>query len=153
MKGHNIEVTINGNKVYNCSPKVLISDLNEIGGFIKVKINEIGGYEVTSATKESIKSVKSIANKQRLVALSTAVDYNLDIEVYIDDKLIFSSVDEALYIMTNLREDNLNFFKNEIKRRLDNDLDIDVAASDYIKAKLITEIYEEYINEEEDPYI
>lgn len=124
------------------------------------EIHQIGEFHIIdniniieAGTKKAIRAINNIDTRNRLVKLCSAIEYNLPINISIDGKTKFSSMDDLLRVLKNINfkfltlEYDLSYYKDHIRNALDQDLDLDRVIRDYQNAKLVGEIIDDYKSE------
>ena len=150
---HNITISI-GNELTYGDFEHLYDEIRRIGG-----IHIIENINIIEAnTKKSIKSLSNNDTKNRLVKLCSAIEYNLTVNVSIDSKCIFTSMDDLIRVLRNMNFNfstlryDLSYYKDHIKKALDQDQGLDQVIIDYQNAKLIGEVIDDYSTDNRELY-
>ena len=130
----------------------LMSDLKSIGGTIEIEDDKDGGYLIKKSSIDKISNCR-VPVRDRLARVCSALLFDLPIDVKIDNKTIFISAYDTVYILTNIGTDDdkysLDYFKDKIVEAVTNLESLDSPIEDYENAKAVVSILKEW--EEEDP--
>jgi len=132
----------------------LMADLKSIGGTIEIE-DDKGKYLIKKSSIDKISSSR-LPVRDRLGRVCSALLFDLPIDVKIDNRTVFISAYEAVYVLTNIgtEEDkySLDYFRQKIVEAINNGEDLDSPIEDYENAKAVVSVLKEW-EEEEDSWM